>query len=113
MRSAIENWYAKVCKISEYSIRYTLKIGLTPWRRPLSAYYVGVDNSSGTEILLYIIPGVFAVLFAKFFVIFCNDAQLFHFSYQRYIENQIRATFGLTGTPVRITIRQKGDKEDL
>ena len=47
------------------------------------------------------------------FVIFCNDARLFHFSYQRYIENQIRATFGLTGTPVRITIRQKDDKEDL
>ena len=46
------------------------------------------------------------------FVIFCNDAQLFHFSYQRYIENQIRATFGLSGTPVRITIRQKGDKEE-
>jgi GTP-binding protein len=46
------------------------------------------------------------------FVIFCNDARLFHFSYQRYLENQIRNTFGLTGTPVRITIRQKGDKED-
>ncbi|MDE6923212.1 MAG: ribosome biogenesis GTPase Der [Oscillospiraceae bacterium] len=46
------------------------------------------------------------------FVIFCNAAKLFHFSYQRYLENQIRATFGLTGTPVRITIRQKGDKED-
>ena len=46
------------------------------------------------------------------FVIFCNDSKLFHFSYQRYLENQIRATFGLTGTPVRITIRQKGDKED-
>ena len=46
------------------------------------------------------------------FVIFCNDARLFHFSYQRYLENQIRSTFGLTGTPVRITIRQKGDKED-
>ena len=45
------------------------------------------------------------------FVIFCNDAKLFHFSYQRYIENQIRATFGLEGTPVKITIRQKGDKE--
>ncbi len=43
------------------------------------------------------------------FVIFCNDAKLFHFSYQRYLENQVRATFGLTGTPVRITIRQKGD----
>ncbi len=46
------------------------------------------------------------------FVIFCNDARLFHFSYQRYIENQVRATFGLTGTPVQLTIRQKGDKED-
>jgi len=46
------------------------------------------------------------------FVIFCNDARLFHFSYQRYLENQIRATFGLTGTPVRLTIRQRGDKED-
>ena len=46
------------------------------------------------------------------FVIFCNDARLFHFSYQRYLENQIRSVFGLTGTPVRITIRQKGDKEE-
>ncbi len=46
------------------------------------------------------------------FVIFCNDARLFHFSYQRYLENQIRDVFGLQGTPVRITIRQKGDKED-
>ena len=46
------------------------------------------------------------------FVIFCNDARLFHFSYQRYLENQIREVFGLMGTPVRITIRQKGDKEE-
>lgn len=46
------------------------------------------------------------------FVIFCNDARLFHFSYQRYLENQIRSVFGLEGTPVRITIRQKGDKEE-
>ncbi len=45
------------------------------------------------------------------FVIFCNSRELFHFSYQRYIENQIRAVFGLEGTPVRIIIRQKGDKE--
>lgn len=45
------------------------------------------------------------------FVIFCNDRELFHFSYRRYLENQIRATFGLEGTPIHITIRQKGDKE--
>ena len=44
------------------------------------------------------------------FVIFCNEAKLFHFSYQRYLENQIRAVFGLEGTPIQMTIRQKGDK---
>ena len=46
------------------------------------------------------------------FICFCNDARLFHFSYQRYLENQIRTVFGLEGTPIRMTIRQKGDKED-
>lgn len=45
------------------------------------------------------------------FVVFCNDAQLFHFSYQRYIENQIRNTFGLEGTPIILSVRQKSDKE--
>ena len=45
------------------------------------------------------------------FVVFCNSSELFHFSYQRYLENQIRATFGLEGTPIRMVIRQKGDKE--
>ena len=45
------------------------------------------------------------------FVIFCNSRELFHFSYQRYLENQIRSVFGLEGTPVRIVIRQKGDAE--
>ena len=46
------------------------------------------------------------------FVCFCNDARLFHFSYQRYLENQIRSTFGLEGTPVRLTVRQRSDKEE-
>ena len=45
------------------------------------------------------------------FVIFCNSKELFHFSYQRYIENQIRSVFGLEGTPVNLIIRQKGDRE--
>lgn len=44
------------------------------------------------------------------FVAFVNNAELFHFSYQRYIENQIRATFGLQGTPIKITIRER-DKD--
>ena len=46
------------------------------------------------------------------FVIFCNDKKLFHFSYQRYLENQIRSVFGLEGTPIHITIRQKGVDEN-
>ncbi|OUQ43129.1 ribosome biogenesis GTPase Der [Gemmiger sp. An120] len=43
------------------------------------------------------------------FVCFINRAELFHFSYQRYIENQIRETFGLEGTPVRLLVRERGD----
>lgn len=46
------------------------------------------------------------------FVIFCNDAELFHFSYQRYLENRIREVFGFKGTPIRLIIRQKGDNAD-
>ena len=42
------------------------------------------------------------------FVIFCNSLELFHFSYQRYLENQIRETFGLDGTPIRILPRERG-----
>ena len=45
------------------------------------------------------------------FVLFCNDAELFHFSYQRYIENVLRSTFGFEGTPIKLVIRQKGDNE--
>jgi len=45
------------------------------------------------------------------FVVFVNDRELFHFSYQRYLENQIRSVFGLEGTPVRMVVRQKGEKE--
>ena len=45
------------------------------------------------------------------FVAFCNDADLFHFSYQRYLENQIRQTFGLEGTPIRFNVREKNEKD--
>ena len=46
------------------------------------------------------------------FVVFCNDKKLFHFSYRRYLENQIRSVFGLEGTPIIMTIRQKGEDEN-
>ena len=44
------------------------------------------------------------------FVLFCNNVELFHYSYQRYIENCLRQTFGFQGTPIRLIIRQKGDE---
>ena len=46
------------------------------------------------------------------FVVFCNQAELFHFSYQRYIENRLREVFGFRGTPIRLIIRQKGDQSN-
>lgn len=45
------------------------------------------------------------------FVCFVNSAELFHFSYQRYLENRIRETFGMQGTPIRFVIRERGDKK--
>ena len=45
------------------------------------------------------------------FVIFVNNKQLFHFSYERFLVNQIRKEFGLIGTPIRIIAREKSDKE--
>lgn len=45
------------------------------------------------------------------FVTFVNRSDLFHFSYQRYLENQIRSTFGLIGTPVRFIVRERNDKD--
>ena len=45
------------------------------------------------------------------FVIFVNNKELFHFSYERYLVNQIRKEFGLEGTPVRIMVREKNEKE--
>ena len=44
------------------------------------------------------------------FVCFVNRADLFHFSYQRYLENQLREAFGLKGTPIRLVIRERGDR---
>lgn len=45
------------------------------------------------------------------FVVFVNDKKLFHFSYERYLVNQLRKEFVLTGTPIRIIVREKKDKE--
>ena len=46
------------------------------------------------------------------FIIFCNNKELFHVSYQRYLENQLRSVFGLEGTPIRLIIRERGEAAD-
>ena len=47
------------------------------------------------------------------FVIFVNNKQIFHFSYERYLINHIRKEFGLKGTPIRIIVREKSEKEEI
>ena len=46
------------------------------------------------------------------FVVFVNDKKLFHFSYERYLVNQLRKEFGLEGTPVRMIVRERGEKDE-
>ena len=46
------------------------------------------------------------------FVLFCNSAALFHYSYQRYIENCLRDTFGFKGTPIKLVIRQRSEEDE-
>ena len=45
------------------------------------------------------------------FVVFVNDKKLFHFSYERYLVNQLRKEFVLTGTPIRMIVREKKEKD--
>lgn len=46
------------------------------------------------------------------FVVFVNNKELFHFSYERYLVNQLRKEFGLIGTPIRMIVREKGEKDE-
>ena len=82
---------------------------LPSWRTPPTRVQPPTDK--GRRLKIYYMTQV--GIQPPTFVVFCNDAKLFHFSYQRYLENQIRNTFGLEGTPIRLIIRAKGEKGDL
>ena len=60
---------------------------------------------------LKILYGTQASIKPPTFVIFVNNKELFHFSYERYLVNQIRKEFGLEGTPIRVIVREKHDKD--
>lgn len=66
-------------------------------------------SDKGKRLKLYYITQV--AVKPPTFVIFVNDKELMHFSYTRYIENQIRETFGFKGTPLRFIIRERKEKE--
>ena len=64
-----------------------------------------------TSQLNQVINEAIAIVQPPTFVIFVNSKDLFHISYERYLVNQIRKEFGLTGTPIRIIVREKLDKD--
>ena len=66
-------------------------------------------SDKGKRLKLYYITQV--AVKPPTFVIFVNDKELMHFSYTRYIENQIRETFGFKGTPLRFIIRERKEKD--
>ena len=67
-------------------------------------------NDKGKILRLYYITQV--AVKPPTFVIFVNDRELMHFSYTRYIENQVRKTFGFRGTPMKFIIRERGENDD-
>ena len=75
--------------------------------------YVAEQNSKrvSTSMLNQVINEAIAIVQPPTFIIFVNRKELFHFSYERYLVNQFRKEFDLTGTPVRIIVREKGEKE--
>ena len=66
-------------------------------------------SDKGKRLKLYYITQV--AVKPPTFVIFVNEKELFHFSYRRYIENQLREAFGFMGTPIHFIVREKGDKD--
>ena len=66
-------------------------------------------TDKGRRLKVYYVPLV--GIRPPHFVVFCTDKKLFHFSYRRYLENQIRSVFGLEGTPIIMTVRQKGEED--
>ena len=75
--------------------------------------HVAAQNSMriSTSVLNQVINEAIAIVQPPTFVIFVNSKDLFHFSYERYLVNQIRKEFGLEGTPVRMIAREKTEKE--
>ncbi len=97
-------------KIMEVYTQYARRISTGPLNDTLGDAIVRVQPPSdrGKRLKIYYITQ--ASVKPPHFVIFVNNAELFHFSYQRYIENRIREDYGFEGTPIHITIRERNSK---
>ena len=101
----VGNLYEMIKKVDEQNAR-RISTGMLNDMLSYATARVQPPSDKGKRLRLYYITQ--ASVKPPAFVIFCNSLELFHFSYQRYLENQIRETFGLDGTPIRIIPRERG-----
>lgn len=103
----VEKLYELICAVSEQSAR-RIPTGVLNDMLATATARVQPPSDKGRRLKLYYMTQ--ASVKPPTFVCFCNSAELFHFSYRRYLENQIRETFQLTGTPIRMVVRERGEK---
>ena len=97
--------------INEVNKQNSLRVSTSVVNEVINEAIAVVQPPSDKGKRLKILYGTQASTRPPTFVIFVNNKELFHFSYQRYLINCFRNNFGLQGTPVRLIIRQKSSKE--
>ncbi|MBQ7799241.1 MAG: ribosome biogenesis GTPase Der [Oscillospiraceae bacterium] len=103
----VNKLYEMICYVREQNCR-RIQTGLLNDMLAEATAKVQPPSDKGKRLKIFYITQ--AAVCPPTFVCFVNNNELYHFSYQRYIENQIRSTFGLEGTPIKIISRERGDK---
>ncbi|MBQ8338330.1 MAG: GTP-binding protein, partial [Oscillospiraceae bacterium] len=103
----VSKLYEMICYVREQNCR-RIQTGLLNDMLAEATAKVQPPSDKGKRLKIFYITQ--AAVCPPTFVCFVNNNELYHFSYQRYIENQIRSTFGLEGTPIKIISRERGDK---
>ena len=98
--------------INEVAKQNTLRVSTSVLNQVINEAIAIVQPPSDQGKRLRIFYGTQASTKPPTFVIFVNNKELFHFSYERYLVNQFRKEFGLIGTPVRIIVREKSEKTE-
>ena len=96
--------------INEVNAQNSLRISTSVINEIINEAVAVVQPPTDKGRRLKILYGTQASTKPPTFVIFCNNRQLFHFSYQRYLINCFRKNFGMEGTPIRLIIREKGEE---